>query len=417
MYSTGNIHLLYVSDPDIVKEVNLHKSFDLGKPSYLKEERGPLFGEGILTANGLIWAHQRKTIAPQFFMDKVKGMVDIMVESAIPLLKSWESRIDEVGGIADIRVDEDLRSFSADVISRACFGSSYSRGKEIFSRIRALQHAMSESSLLFGVPGLRYLPTKNNRKIWGLVKEVRSLILNIVNERRKELHSRPEDLLQTILEGSKADHIKPDAIDAFVVDNCKNIYFAGHETTANAATWTLMLLAHNTEWQDRARAEVAELCGGSPPDVDTIRKMKVVTMVIQESLRLYPPAAFLVREALTAMKLGGMRLPKGIKLWIPIQTLHQNPEIWGHDSFEFNPERFANGISNACKHPHVYMPFGLGSRICLGQNFAMVELKMIISMILGRFTFAISPHYRHSPAFRLSVEPKHGVSLLISRNS
>ncbi|XP_058075250.1 cytochrome P450 714C2-like isoform X2 [Magnolia sinica] len=416
MYSTGTMQLLYVSDADLVKEISLQKSLDLGKPTYMQKERGPLFGEGILTSNGSIWAHQRKIIAPQFFMDKVKGMVDIMVESIIPLLKSWESRVDKEGGVGDIRVDEDLRSFSADVISRACFGSSYFKGKEIFLRLRALQQAMSTKSLLIGVPGLRYLPTKNNRNTWRLDREIRSLILKLVKERREEsLATSEKDLLQTILEGANSDQIKPDTTDRFIVDNCKNIYFAGHETTAVAATWTLMLLALNPEWQTRARAEVLEVCGGQLPDVDMIRKMKVVTMVIQESLRLYPPAAFLSREALRDMELGGIHVPKGLKLWIPILTLHQNPDIWGPDAHEFNPERFAHGIFNACKLPHVYMPFGAGARTCVGQNFAMVELKVVLSGILGKFSFSLSPGYCHSPAFRLTVEPEHGLNLIIRR--
>ncbi|XP_038980821.1 cytochrome P450 714C2-like [Phoenix dactylifera] len=155
MYSTGSIQLLHVSHPDLVKEISLCKSLDLGRPSYIQKERGALFGRGIIASNGAVWAHQRKIIAPEFFMDKVKHMVDLIVEATIPFLESWESLLESEGGTREIVVDEDLRSFSADVISRASFGSSYAKGEEIFSRLRQLQKAMSKSSILIGIPGLR----------------------------------------------------------------------------------------------------------------------------------------------------------------------------------------------------------------------------------------------------------------------
>lgn len=140
-----------------------------------------------------------------------------------------------------------------------------------------------------------------------------------------------------------------------------------------------------------------------------------LAMVIQETLRLYPPAPFVSREALKSMEFGGIGIPAGVNLWIPVSLMHHDPELWGPGAHEFNPERFSGGIVNACKLPHVYMPFGVGARTCLGQNFAMVELKVILSLILSKFTFSISPSYCHSPAFRLTVEPGNGVNLLVSK--
>ncbi|KAF9595779.1 hypothetical protein IFM89_004181 [Coptis chinensis] len=156
VYSTGNIQNVCVLDPVMVKEISLYTSLDLGKPAFLQKERWPLFGRGILTSNGTIWAHQRKIIAPQLYMNRVKGMVNLMVNSTISLIEVWESRLESEEGIGEIKVDEDLRKFSADVISKACFGSSYSKGKQIFQKLRGLQKGMSKQGILLGVPGLRY---------------------------------------------------------------------------------------------------------------------------------------------------------------------------------------------------------------------------------------------------------------------
>lgn len=138
-------------------------------------------------------------------------------------------------------------------------------------------------------------------------------------------------------------------------------------------------------------------------------------MVINESLRLYPPVAVISREALKDMKFGEINVPKGVNLWTIVTTLHTDPKIWGTDSCNFNPERFANGIRGASEFPHVYMPFGVGPRVCLGQHLAMVELKILISLILTKFCFSISPKYVHSPALNLVIEPGHGVYLSLRK--
>lgn len=138
-------------------------------------------------------------------------------------------------------------------------------------------------------------------------------------------------------------------------------------------------------------------------------------MVIQEALRLYPPAAFVSREAYEETQIGHITIPKGICIWTLIPTLHRDPDNWGPDANEFRPERFANGVSNACKVPQAYVPFGLGPRLCLGRNFAMAQLKVVLSLIISKFTFSLSPNYKHSPAYRMIVEPGHGVNIIIQR--
>lgn len=138
-------------------------------------------------------------------------------------------------------------------------------------------------------------------------------------------------------------------------------------------------------------------------------------MVVQETLRLYPPAVFVARETLAEMQLGNIVIPKGVCLWTLIPTLHREIEIWGEDANEFKPERFANGISKACKFPQAYVPFGAGPRICLGKNFALVQLKIIIALVVSKFRFSLSPEYRHSPSFRMIVEPADGVKIVFQR--
>ncbi|KAG6434977.1 hypothetical protein SASPL_106622 [Salvia splendens] len=345
VFALGTTQIVHVTQPEMVKEITTCTSLDLGKPTYQAKERGALLGQGILTSNGPHWVHQRKILAPELFMDKVKGMIELIQDSSMSLCDSWTRLVEEGGGLAEIKIDEYIRSFSGDVISRACFGSNFSKGEEIFLKLRALQEVSSRKIFATGT-GMRHLPTKSNREAWALEKEIKTLILDVVKQRDEAGFEK--DLLQMVLEGARQSDLSHEAVDRFVVDNCKNIYLAGYETTAVSATWCLMLLASNPDWQDRIRHEVANVCQGRLPDYKATMKMKLLTMAINESLRLYPPVSVVSREALKDMKFGKLNVPKGVNLWTLVTTLHTDPEIWGSDSYEFNPERFADGVAGAC---------------------------------------------------------------------
>lgn len=149
MYSSGTTQILCVTDADMVKEISLNQ----GKPSYLSKDHGPLLGQGIFSSNGPYWAHQRKIIAPEFYLNKVKEMVKLMVESTSKMMESWDERTRNSEGKSEVKVDDDLKSLTADIISRACFGSSYAEGEQIFLKLQTLQMVMSKVPI--GVPGLR----------------------------------------------------------------------------------------------------------------------------------------------------------------------------------------------------------------------------------------------------------------------
>ncbi|KAK7266926.1 hypothetical protein RIF29_19587 [Crotalaria pallida] len=435
MYSTGTKQHLYVENPELIKEMNMHTSFDLGRPLYLNKILRPMLGSGILRVNGLEWNFQRNLIGPHFFLSKIKNMVGLMEESAMAIIRKWEDRIAESeGGMAEIAIDQDMKVLTADIISKACFGTSYAQGIQIFAKLAIMQAILSKPSILFGFINLRYFPTKENKEMWKLEKEVEKLILEVIHDREVEnrngINGNQKDMLQTILEGvANATVSNSNGKGSFrlgkheknqlIIDMCKNIYFAGSESSALAVSWALLLLALHPDWQQRVRAEILETFGNTLPlgvnDMDKLRQLKSLTMVIQESLRLYGPAVTVSREALADVKLGEFVLPKGIKVWLFITALHRDPDNWGPDACEFKPERFAGGVAAACKYPQSYMPFGLGSRICLGQNLSMVEIKVVLCLLLSNFSFAPSPNYQHCPVYRMVLVPKYGLKLLVSK--
>nr|CAB3458995.1 unnamed protein product [Digitaria exilis] len=278
-YTIGNMVFLHASRADVVRDLGLCVSpLDLGKSSYMKVTHRPLFGDGILKSSGEAWAYQRRLIAPEFFPDKVRAMVDLMVASATALVDSWEARILSCNNGGDdgleLKVDDDLRAYSADVISKTCFGSSYVRGKEIFALIRELQKTVSKPNLMAEMTGLTFLPTRTNRAAWRLNRQVRKLVLDVVRETSVG-GDRTTNLLGAMLRSAAASSGGRAAAEDLIVDNCKNIYFAGYETTAVTSAWCMMLLALHPEWQARVHHEARRaFAAAAPPDFTSLHKMK-----------------------------------------------------------------------------------------------------------------------------------------------
>jgi cytochrome P450 len=199
-----------------------------------------------------------------------------------------------------------------------------------------------------------------------------------------------------------------------IIDECKTFYFAGHETTSILLTWTIILLGMHQDWQDRGRKEVLEVCGkNAVPDADSVNHLKIVGMIVNEALRLYPPALLLQRQVVKPVKIGKLSIPAGTQLLLPILAIHHDQYLWGNDANEFNPARFSEGIAKAVKHPSAFMPFGLGPRMCVGQNFALLEAKVVLAMILQRFSFVTSPSYAHAPVRVVTMRPQHGAQVIL----
>ncbi|KAJ6953031.1 LOW QUALITY PROTEIN: cytochrome P450 734A1-like [Populus alba x Populus x berolinensis] len=187
-----------------------------------------------------------------------------------------------------------------------------------------------------------------------------------------------------------------------VVNECKTFYFAGKETTADLVTWALLLLALHQEWQDKARKNVygrKEL-----PVAEKLNDLKIVNLILNETLRLYPPVLMLMRQTSREVRLGAIDIPADTQLYLPLPAVQHDTEIWGEDANEFNPLRF----NKSRKHLASFFPFALGPRICVGQSLAIMEAKIALTMILRQYSLAVSPTYTHAPNLFISMQPQYG---------
>ncbi|XP_071703144.1 cytochrome P450 CYP72A219-like [Rutidosis leptorrhynchoides] len=412
--------MVYITQPAIVREI-LANNYQFQR----LRKGNPLFKmltRGLVDVEGDQWVKHRKIISPAFHIEKFKDMVHAFYVSCNDMMNKWENLLTKESS-CEVDVWPYLQIMSSDVISRTAFGSSSEEGRKIFELQEELVGLIIKSPQSTYILGSRFLPTKHNKRLKEIDQLVKSLIRNIIDKRvvaMKEGKSSNNDLLGTLLksnyeeinkEGNKNSGLSIEEI----IEECKLFYFAGQETTRALLVWTMILLGQHTNWQTRAREEVFNVFQDTKPDFEGLNHLKVVNMIFNEVLRLYPPGTSLGRVVHKQTKLGDLMLPAGTLLQINTMLLHYDRDLWGDDVNEFDPNRFSEGVSKATKGKTCYVPFGGGPRICIGQNFALMEAKIMLVMILQRFCFEISPSYTHSPHIVITLQPQFGVPLILHK--
>ncbi|KAK6927952.1 Cytochrome P450 [Dillenia turbinata] len=418
MYWNGCEPRLCLTEGDLIKEFLTKYNSVSGRSWQQLQGSKHFVGGGLLMANGQNWYHQRQIVAKAFTGDKLKVNAGYVVECTKQTIQKLEKEIEESSGQIEFEIGEHLARLTADIISRAEFGCSHEKGKRIFDLLTLLQRRAAQATRNLYLPGSRFFPSKYNKGLKALKLEVERQLVEIIQGHKDTAeigrgNSYGNDLLSMLLNEMQKNRDDGFGLNlSLLLDECKTFFFAGHETTAILLTWTIMLLASNPDWQDKVREEVASVCHGDTPSIDHLSKLTLLGMVINESMRLYPPALFIPKVAFQDMELGDLHIPKGLSIWIPNVVINHNKEIWGEDANEFNPGRFAARPLNTNRY---FAPFSSGPRTCVGQAFAIIEAKIILSMLVSRFRFTISKNYRHAPVIVITVKPQYGVQVCLER--
>ena len=388
--------------PDSVQRVLLDNAANYEKPGLVKRLLAPVIGRGLLRSDGSLWRDQRRIVAASFTPPAVDALVPVFVDVAQGAAASWS------GGRRDMA--REATAATMRIISNALFsGDERLTSAEAMGHIAAALAGVSEARLqvLLNLPMIP-VSLRGYRGRRGQIY-LRRTLTNLVRERLAG--GAPDDFVTNMIHALRERFPAEQAI-ALAVDNAATFYLAGHETTANAVTWTLYLLARQPELQDDAAAEAAEaLAVGT--DAALPERLPLLRMVVEESLRLYPSAPRFDREAVAADRLGDHEIRAGDIVSIWPWLIHRHKELW-NDPDAFDHRRF-EPARKAERHRFQYIPFGGGPRTCVGARFAMAEGLSILAAWLAGWRFAPAPGHAVTLSGSVTLRPAGGLPLVVSR--
>lgn len=401
--------LTLVFHPDGVRRVLQENHFNYNKdiPDYQVLSR--LLGKGLLTNDGDSWLQQRRLMQPAFHRDRVNAFGAVMTDTTMDWMQRWEMRR-LVDTDEPLDMLKEMSALTLSIVCKALFGAALP--DEQLERVRrALTTANHRLSDAFYIPGILSLPTPQRHQLAAARRELHAVVDELVRQRRADGGER-NDLLAMLLEARDAE-TGEGMSDAQVRDEVLTLLLAGHETTANALSWTFYLLARHPEIATRLHQEYRRVLAGRPPAMQDTARLSYGRMVIEESMRLYPTAWAVGRRALADDEIGGYVIPKGAYVLLFQSVTHRHPDFWEQPDV-FDPERFSSEHA-AGRHRFAYFPFGGGPRLCIGNQFALTEAQLILATILSRYELRLTPDASVVPEPLVTLRPR-GTLLMTARS-
>jgi cytochrome P450 len=366
-----------------------------------------MLGQGLLTSEGDFWKKQRKLAQPAFHRDSLSKLAIDMVSCTNDMLDRWEKELVPNRPIFDLHREMmrlTLRIVGKTLLSTDLDGEAKTIGDALTVAITwANEHV---NSVLRLPP---WVPTPNNIRFRRAQKTIDEIALRLIAERRAYGEERT-DLLGLLM--SAQDEATGEKMnDAQLKDELLTLVLAGHETTANALSFAFHLLAHHPEVEQKLLAEIAQTLGDRTPQLSDLPKMPYTKQVIEESMRLYPPAWVIEREAIEDDVVFDYRIHKNNVVAVFPWLLHQHPKYW-QDPQKFDPDRFRPELTET-RPKYVYMPFGGGPRMCIGNAFAMMEMQLLLPMIVRRHRFVEDQGFSLALDPTITLRAKSGVSVRI----
>jgi cytochrome P450 len=374
----------------------------------------PGLGDGLLTSEGDDWRKQRRALAPLFTPRMVLSFAPAMIATAEWLIERWAPlrpgrRLDLAG---------EMSVATLEVLQRTIFPSGLSREPRDFAR------GMSELVTALGtlhpfdlLDAPEWLPRFGKRSPAGALEFFNDAVDDILAARRAEgapsaEPGPPRDFLTMLIE-ARDPQTGEGLSEIEIRANVVTFIGAGHETTANALTWSLFLLSQHPAWREEVEAEVDAVLGERPFEAEMVERLPRVRATLDEAMRLYPPAPSLSREALAADMLAGEKIHPGTLVVISPYVVHRHKLLW-RDPNHFDPTRFMPGERETIDR-FAYLPFGAGARSCIGMPFALQEAAIFLAAILRSYRLDLAPGHKVAPIQRVTLRPKGGMPMVLRR--
>lgn len=402
--------MLLLNAPADIERVLLTNAGNYRKSPQLQRRIQPALGDGLLTADGETWRSSRRIAAPLFSPKAIAAMFDDMAQAAQAMSARWQEECAE----GPLELAGQYQRLTYEIVSRTVFSGALDEERLLVHQEMARYFdsiGRVDLATLLNLPS--WIPTWSHWRAAGNIAAFRNILLNAVKDR---LAARAQgatyaDLLDR-LSFARDPQTGAAMPEATVTDNVLTFLAAGHETTGNALTWISYLLASFPDAEEEMLAELSRELGGGPAPAGSLERLPFTRAVIEESMRLYPPAPFMGRQAIEPDELAGEAVKAGTEILISPWVVHRHRLLWGEpdlfDPGRFSPERRGTIARGA------YIPFGLGPRICIGLGFAMQEILTVLSIVVPRYRFALPEGAEVVPRSRITLAPRDGMAMVVT---
>ncbi len=395
-----------ITNPDDVRHVlqdnarNYHKS-----PLY--EKLRTILGNGLLTSEDDFWLRQRRIAQPAFHRQRMTALAGVMAEAARDAAARWQP-LASAGQPVDVA--EEMMRLTRTVVLRTLLGADLGPFTSTIDEHWAIVNEHIGES--FWSLGFDTLPTPKYRRFKAAREVLRGAVDHVVSERRRKPAGDDADLLSMLM--SARDEETGEAMsDEQLKVEVTTFLLAGQETTSLALTWTWYLLSQHPAVRERLEAELDAVLDRRPPEYSDLASLPYLRMLVDESMRLYPPAWGFSRQALADDRLGGFRLPRGWLAFVIPYVLHRLPAYW-KDPDAFDPERFLPERS-VDRPKFAFIPFGAGPRRCIGDQFALIETQLSVATFAQLYRLHLQPGHRVDPWPLITLRPRFGMPMTIER--
>jgi cytochrome P450 len=403
-YRFLHVPLCQLTHPDHIEMVLVRNAANFQKSRDYRALRF-ILGNGLLTNEGASWQKQRQLIQPAFRHENIAQYTEIMADSTAAHLSRWKD-----GEHRDLH--HEMAELTLDIVTKSLFGTKLAHdARGIGEEISAVMERFFVLAVLSFLLPDRISAPKTPR----LLRSKRNLdkVVTSIIRQRKASKTTANDLLQRLLDAQDEQGLRMS--DEQLREEIMTLFLAGHETTANALTWTWYLLAQNPQVEEALAAELDAVLGGRGPTLADLPRLPYVEMVVKESMRLYPPAWGIGRRALQEFELGGYRIPARTNVLIMQWLTHRDPRFFP-DPERFDPERWRDDPVRKGKIPRfAYFPFAGGPRVCIGAGFAMMEATLLLATIAQRYRFSLASNAVVTPLFSVTLRPKRGLPMQLHR--
>lgn len=409
-FKIGSRRGYLITNPSDIRHVLQDNARNYQKSPLYQKLRTSL-GDGLLTSEGAFWLRQRRIAQPAFHRSRIEALAGVMADAAAETAAHWETlAAQRAPERQPVEIGNEMMRLTRTVVLRALLGGELGPyAATIDAAWATINQQIGDSFWSFGIADR--LPTPKRRRFHGARAVLHGAVDHLIQERRRTPPGSA-DLLSMLIE-ARDEETGESMTDLQIRVEVTTFLLAGQETTALALTWLWYLLSQHEQARRRLAEELDRVLRGRRPVFADLANLPYTRMVIDETMRLYPPAWGFSRQALADDRLGGYALPRGWLAFMIPYVLHRLPAYW-EDAEQFEPERFSPERS-ADRSKFVYIPFGAGPRQCIGNHFAMIEMLLVVATLAQRFSLRLVPGHRVEPYALITLRPRYGMQMHIER--